>query len=128
MATLPKDSGILIPGYWMLFVMDRDGVPSIAKENYDDWLDNTKTIQPTRRNVGSFMRIELLVRKWFWREPGGRKNRQNDGTVAESSSRFTPQKGSAASGAVLEEAVVRVYAWILKYLVEAKRYFEQETG
>ncbi|KAJ5929680.1 Galactose oxidase/kelch beta-propeller [Penicillium verhagenii] len=28
---LPNEPGILIPGYWMLFVMDQDGVPSIAK-------------------------------------------------------------------------------------------------
>ncbi|KUM59347.1 hypothetical protein ACN42_g7803 [Penicillium freii] len=36
-------------------------------------------------------------------------------------------KGSAASEQ-LEEAVVRVYGSILKYLVEAKRYFEHKTG
>ena len=36
-------------------------------------------------------------------------------------------KGSAASGQ-LEEAVVRVYGSIFKYLVEAKRYFEHKTG
>ncbi|KAI9883959.1 MAG: hypothetical protein M1823_004269 [Watsoniomyces obsoletus] len=29
--TLPNDTGILIPGFWMLFVMDSDGVPSVAK-------------------------------------------------------------------------------------------------
>ncbi|KAJ9489215.1 hypothetical protein VN97_g4066 [Penicillium thymicola] len=72
--TLPKDSGILIPGYWMLFVMDRNGVPSIAKIMMIG-LDNTKTIQPAmeeslsemdeQKYVGSFMRIELLKRKWF---------------------------------------------------------------
>jgi len=28
---LPTDPGILIPGPWMLFVMDKDGVPSIAQ-------------------------------------------------------------------------------------------------
>ncbi|KGO47189.1 Galactose oxidase/kelch, beta-propeller [Penicillium expansum] len=28
---LPDEPGILIPGYWMLFVIDQDGVPSIAK-------------------------------------------------------------------------------------------------
>ena len=28
---LPNDPGIIIPGHWMLFVMDKDGVPSIAK-------------------------------------------------------------------------------------------------
>ncbi|KAJ5793409.1 Galactose oxidase/kelch beta-propeller [Penicillium paradoxum] len=28
---LPNEPGVLIPGYWMLFVMDQDGVPSIAK-------------------------------------------------------------------------------------------------
>jgi galactose oxidase len=28
---LPDDAGILIPGYWMLFVMDGDGTPSIAE-------------------------------------------------------------------------------------------------
>ncbi|OQD62738.1 hypothetical protein PENPOL_c011G02956 [Penicillium polonicum] len=36
-------------------------------------------------------------------------------------------KGSAASGQ-LEEAIVRVYGSIFKYLVEAKRYFEHKTG
>ncbi|KAM0743192.1 hypothetical protein ACQRIT_003369 [Beauveria bassiana] len=30
-APLPTDPGILLPGYWMLFVMNSDGVPSIAK-------------------------------------------------------------------------------------------------
>lgn len=29
--TLENDPGILIPGYWMLFIMDRDGTPSIAE-------------------------------------------------------------------------------------------------
>ncbi|KAJ5488377.1 Galactose oxidase/kelch beta-propeller [Penicillium expansum] len=71
--TLPKDSGILIPGYWMLFVMDRDGVPSIAKIMMIG-LDNRQTIQPAeeqssaideQKYIGSFMRIELLKRKWF---------------------------------------------------------------
>ena len=28
---LPNDAGILIPGYWMLFIMDKDGTPSIAE-------------------------------------------------------------------------------------------------
>ncbi|KAJ9489216.1 hypothetical protein VN97_g4067 [Penicillium thymicola] len=37
------------------------------------------------------------------------------------------QKGSAASEQ-LEDAIVRVYGSILKYLVEAKRYFEHQTG
>lgn len=37
------------------------------------------------------------------------------------------QKGSAASEQV-EEAVLGVYGSILKYLVEAKRYFEHKTG
>ena len=27
---MPKDPGVAIPGYWMLFVMDEDGVPSVA--------------------------------------------------------------------------------------------------
>ncbi|KAH8771504.1 putative galactose oxidase precursor [Hyaloscypha finlandica] len=30
-ARLPTDPGILIPGPWMLFVMDQDGVPSVAE-------------------------------------------------------------------------------------------------
>ncbi|KAJ6191442.1 CAZyme family AA5 [Penicillium mononematosum] len=71
--TLPKDSGILIPGYWMLFVMDEAGVPSIAKIMMIG-LDKKRTIQPAQdplglleaqNNVESFMRIELLKRKWF---------------------------------------------------------------
>jgi hypothetical protein len=37
------------------------------------------------------------------------------------------RKGSAASEQ-LEQAVVSMYSLILKYLVEAKRYFEQRTG
>ena len=28
---MPKDPGVAIPGYWMLFVLSEDGVPSIAK-------------------------------------------------------------------------------------------------
>lgn len=30
-ADLPDDSGVLLPGYYMLFVMDREGVPSISE-------------------------------------------------------------------------------------------------
>ncbi|KAJ2966790.1 hypothetical protein NQ176_g9980 [Zarea fungicola] len=30
-ANLPTDPGILLPGYWMLFVMNSNGVPSISK-------------------------------------------------------------------------------------------------
>lgn len=30
-APLPTDPGILLPGYWMLFVMNSNGVPSVAK-------------------------------------------------------------------------------------------------
>jgi galactose oxidase len=30
-ATIPNDPGIVIPGFWMLFVMDEAGTPSIAK-------------------------------------------------------------------------------------------------
>ncbi|KAM3556153.1 hypothetical protein MY1884_005214 [Beauveria asiatica] len=30
-AYLPTDPGILLPGYWMLFVMNSNGVPSVAK-------------------------------------------------------------------------------------------------
>ncbi|OQE14690.1 hypothetical protein PENFLA_c036G07699 [Penicillium flavigenum] len=49
--TLPKDSGILIPGYWMLFVMDEAGVPSIAKIMMIG-LDKKRTIQPAQDPLG----------------------------------------------------------------------------
>lgn len=49
--TLPRDSGILIPGYWMLFVMDRDGVPSIAKIMMIG-LDSPKTIDAAQDPLG----------------------------------------------------------------------------
>jgi galactose oxidase len=29
--TIPADKGVALPGYWMLFAMDSDGVPSVAK-------------------------------------------------------------------------------------------------
>jgi galactose oxidase len=29
--TIPSDKGIAVPGYWMLFALDANGVPSIAK-------------------------------------------------------------------------------------------------
>ena len=29
--TIPADSGVAIPGNWMLFAMDAKGVPSVAK-------------------------------------------------------------------------------------------------
>ncbi|KAK3400890.1 putative galactose oxidase precursor [Sordaria brevicollis] len=29
--TIPNDPGVVIPGYWMLFVMDENGTPSVAK-------------------------------------------------------------------------------------------------
>jgi galactose oxidase len=29
--TIPADSGVAIPGYWMLFALDAKGVPSVAK-------------------------------------------------------------------------------------------------
>ncbi|KAK0385541.1 hypothetical protein NLU13_6721 [Sarocladium strictum] len=31
MARIPNDPGIMTPGYWMLFVMDGNGVPSVAR-------------------------------------------------------------------------------------------------
>lgn len=48
---LPGDPGILIPGYWMLFVMDQDGVPSIAKTIMIG-LDSKKTIQSSEDPLG----------------------------------------------------------------------------
>jgi galactose oxidase len=29
--TIPADKGIAVPGYWMLFALDANGVPSVAK-------------------------------------------------------------------------------------------------
>jgi galactose oxidase len=29
--TIPADKGVALPGYWMLFAMDANGVPSVAK-------------------------------------------------------------------------------------------------
>jgi galactose oxidase len=29
--TIPSDKGVAVPGYWMLFAMDANGVPSVAK-------------------------------------------------------------------------------------------------
>jgi galactose oxidase len=29
--TIPADRGVAVPGYWMLFALDADGVPSVAK-------------------------------------------------------------------------------------------------
>lgn len=49
--TLPNEPGILIPGYWMLFVMDRDGVPSVAKIMMIG-LDPKKTIQAWEEPLG----------------------------------------------------------------------------
>ncbi|KAF3026124.1 hypothetical protein E8E15_006766 [Penicillium rubens] len=49
--TLPKDSGILIPGYWMLFVMDEAGVPSVSKIMMIG-LDKKRTIQPAQDPLG----------------------------------------------------------------------------
>ncbi len=28
---VPSDPGIVVPGYWMLFAMDANGTPSVAK-------------------------------------------------------------------------------------------------
>jgi galactose oxidase len=42
--TLPSEPGILIPGYWMLFVMDEEGVPSVAKIMMVE-VDPKKTIE-----------------------------------------------------------------------------------
>ncbi|CAG8234191.1 unnamed protein product, partial [Penicillium nalgiovense] len=49
--TLPEDSGILIPGYWVLFVMDNEGAPSIAKIMMVG-LDKKRTIQPAQDPLG----------------------------------------------------------------------------
>lgn len=43
--TLPDDAGIIIPGYWMLFVMDGQGVPSKAKTIMVT-VHNTETADP----------------------------------------------------------------------------------
>ncbi|PVH90017.1 carbohydrate-binding module family 32 [Cadophora sp. DSE1049] len=44
---LPNDPGIIIPGYWMVFVMDKDGVPSIAKTIMVT-VHNEKTAEPPK--------------------------------------------------------------------------------
>lgn len=86
---LPADSGILTPGYWMLFVMDRDGVPSIAKIIMIT-VNGQKTIQSSEveeeeveqncehgskssailetdtndADIGSSLRMELVKKHW----------------------------------------------------------------
>ncbi|KAJ5684890.1 Galactose oxidase/kelch beta-propeller [Penicillium maclennaniae] len=54
---LPKEPGILIPGYWMLFVMDQDGVPSIAKTIMIT-LDNKKTLDVPQGLLDEFHAAE----------------------------------------------------------------------
>jgi galactose oxidase len=65
--TLPSDPGILIPGYWMLFVMDQDGVPSIAKIIMVG-VDNKKTIKAPEDppNVTDEQNCEHGSLKSYW--------------------------------------------------------------
>jgi len=49
--SLPTDPGILIPRYWMLFVMDRNSVPSIAKIMMIG-VNDKKTIEPLEDSFG----------------------------------------------------------------------------
>lgn len=41
---MPKDPGVLIPGYWMFFIMDRHGTPSVAKTILVKSRDQEKSI------------------------------------------------------------------------------------
>jgi galactose oxidase len=68
---LPAEPGILIPGYWMLFVMDADGVPSIAEiimvgvnnRNSIESSDDAYGIETAKHYLGS-LRMELVKRWW----------------------------------------------------------------
>lgn len=68
---LPAEPGILIPGYWMLFVIDAEGVPSVAKIMMIS-VNNRNTIGSSdddydiekEHYFGSSLRMEL-VKRWF---------------------------------------------------------------
>ncbi|KAL1867031.1 hypothetical protein Plec18167_008822 [Paecilomyces lecythidis] len=61
---LPEDPGILIPGYWMLFVLDNDGVPSIAKTIMIT-VDQKNTIQPAKEHHHAEISGDSLDREAF---------------------------------------------------------------
>ncbi|CAI7583364.1 unnamed protein product [Penicillium bialowiezense] len=68
---LPAEPGILIPGYWMLFVMDSEGVPSVAKIIMVG-VNNRKSIESSDYSFGietaqhyiGTLRMELVKRWW----------------------------------------------------------------
>ncbi|KAJ5131622.1 Galactose oxidase/kelch beta-propeller [Penicillium atrosanguineum] len=67
---LPDEPGILIPGYWMLFVMDQDGVPSIAKTIMIT-VNDKKTLDATQELLDEFNAAEQKqcgngVMKTWW--------------------------------------------------------------
>ncbi|KAE8357035.1 hypothetical protein BDV28DRAFT_126109 [Aspergillus coremiiformis] len=65
--TVPADPGIAIPGYWMLFVMDHHGVPSIAKFIMVT-VSNTKTLEPpeTSHVESADEDCKHESTKWYW--------------------------------------------------------------
>lgn len=71
---LPDEPGILIPGYWMLFVMDKNGVPSIAKTMMIT-VNNKKTLDAPQELLDEFnaaeqshCKDEARTSYWsFWR-------------------------------------------------------------
>ncbi|KAJ5493655.1 Galactose oxidase/kelch beta-propeller [Penicillium fimorum] len=54
---LPDEPGILIPGYWMLFVMDKNGVPRIAKTMMIT-VNNKKTLDAPQELLDGFNAAE----------------------------------------------------------------------
>lgn len=60
LASFPVDSGVLIPGYWMLFVIDEHGTPSIAQTIFI----TTKTIGSSDETQSGLGFLESYWRSW----------------------------------------------------------------
>ncbi|ESZ93322.1 galactose oxidase precursor [Sclerotinia borealis F-4128] len=61
LAYTPADSGILIPGYWMLFVIDANGTPSIAQTIF---ITTPKTLDSSDETESKLGLLESYWQTW----------------------------------------------------------------
>jgi hypothetical protein len=67
--TAPSNPNLCPPGHYMLFILDRNGVPSVSRIIHIDGSGSVDTIPPAIGNVGSSVGPTNAVISWATNEP-----------------------------------------------------------